>query len=163
MGRLRLLEFFPYRRPWHLGLLLLRAASLLFLPHKINEAVQYRRMAVQRIVTADRIRMIIWDDACPFLVTAGIPAIPILKLDGVGKNKRNSFQAIANSCDTPPKQSGNRLLSTKSDTQAHGFGLKSVKKTIQKYQGDYEWNYDVDAKQFTMTVMIVDREITRYR
>lgn len=78
---------------------------------------------------------------------------------------RNSYSVIilANSCDTPPKQSGNRLLSTKSDTQAHGFGLKSVKKTIQKYQGDYEWNYDVDAKQFTMTVMIVDREITRYR
>lgn len=78
---------------------------------------------------------------------------------------RNSYSVIilANSCDTPPKQSGNRLLSTKSDTQAHGFGLKSVKKTIQKYQGDYEWNYDVGAKQFTMTVMIADREITRYR
>lgn len=76
---------------------------------------------------------------------------------------RNSYSVIilTNSCDTPPKQSGNRLLSTKSDTQAHGFGLKSVKKTIQKYQGDYEWSYDVDAKQFTMTVMVADKEMKR--
>ncbi len=72
---------------------------------------------------------------------------------------RNSYSVIilTNSCDTPPKQSGNRLLSTKSDTQAHGFGLKSVKKAIQKYQGDYEWNYDMDAKQFTITVMVADK------
>lgn len=76
---------------------------------------------------------------------------------------RNSYSVIilTNSCDTPPKQSGSRLISTKSDTQAHGFGLKSVKKTIQKYQGDYEWNYDVDAKQFTMTVMVADKEMKR--
>lgn len=72
---------------------------------------------------------------------------------------RNSYSVIilTNSCDYPPKQSGNRLLSTKPDTQAHGFGLKSVKKTIQKYQGDFEWNYDMDTKQFTMTVMVADK------
>lgn len=73
--------------------------------------------------------------------------------------RRNSYSVIilTNSCDYPPKQSGNRLLSTKPDTQAHGFGLKSVKKTIEKYQGDFEWNYDMDTKQFTMTVMVADK------
>lgn len=71
---------------------------------------------------------------------------------------RNSYSVIvvSNSCDVPPKQSGNRLLSTKSDSSLHGFGLKSVKKTICKYQGDFEWGYDADKKSFTITVMIAD-------
>lgn len=69
---------------------------------------------------------------------------------------RNSYSIIvlSNSCDTPPKQSGNRLISTKQDNGMHGFGLKSVKKTISKYQGDYEWNYDEKERSFTVTVML---------
>lgn len=71
---------------------------------------------------------------------------------------RNSYSVIvvSNSCDIPPKQSGNRLLSTKSDSSLHGFGLKSVEKTIRKYQGDFEWEYDADKKLFTVTVMVAD-------
>ena len=71
---------------------------------------------------------------------------------------RNSYSVIvvSNSCDLPPKQSGNRLLSTKSDSSLHGFGLKSVEKTIRKYQGDFEWEYDADKKFFTVTVMVAD-------
>lgn len=43
---------------------------------------------------------------------------------------RNSYSVIilTNSCDNPPKRLGKRLLTTKSDVQAHGFGLKSVEK-----------------------------------
>ena len=71
---------------------------------------------------------------------------------------RNTYSVIiiSNSCDTPPKQSGNRLISTKSDTKFHGFGLKSVAKTVRQYQGDYDWEYDIDKKMFTVTVMIAD-------
>lgn len=71
---------------------------------------------------------------------------------------RNAYSVIiiSNSCDTPPKQSGNMLISTKSDTRFHGFGLKSVAKTIRQYQGDYDWEYDIDKKMFTLTVMIAD-------
>lgn len=69
---------------------------------------------------------------------------------------RNSYSVIviSNSCDTPPKQSGNRLISTKQDNGMHGFGLRSVKKTITKYQGDYEWNYDEKEGSFTVTLML---------
>lgn len=71
---------------------------------------------------------------------------------------RNSYSVIvlSNSCDHPPKQIGNRLVSTKSDISAHGFGLKSVEKVIRKYQGDYEWEYDQEKKIFTVTAMVVD-------
>lgn len=69
---------------------------------------------------------------------------------------RNSYSVIviSNSCDTPPKQVSNRLLTTKQDNSIHGFGLKSVERTISKYQGDFEWNYDTDKRIFTVTVML---------
>lgn len=71
---------------------------------------------------------------------------------------RNTYSVIviSNSCDTPPKQAGNNLVSTKSDTGFHGFGLKSVAKTVRQYQGDFDWNYDIGKKIFTVTVMIAD-------
>ena len=72
---------------------------------------------------------------------------------------RNAYSVIilSNSCDTQPKQSGGRLLSTKKDVSLHGFGLKSVVKTISKYQGDFEWFYDFEKHAFTVTVMIADK------
>lgn len=71
---------------------------------------------------------------------------------------RNAYSVIiiSNSCDTPPKQAGSNLVSTKSDTGFHGFGLKSVAKTVRQYQGDFDWNYDIGKKIFTVTVMIAD-------
>lgn len=67
---------------------------------------------------------------------------------------RYSVIIVSNSCDTPPKQSGSHLVSTKAGTGLHGFGLKSVAKAIQKYDGDYEWDYDADKHLFTFTVMV---------
>ena len=76
-----------------------------------------------------------------------------ISLSTVYRN-RYSVLILGNSCDTPPKQSGNRLISTKSETGFHGFGLKSVAKAIEKYDGDYEWDYDADQQVFTITVMV---------
>ena len=75
---------------------------------------------------------------------------------------RNVYSVIilSNSCDTQPKRSGNRLLSTKSNVNFHGFGLKSVAKAISKYQGDFEWSYDSGKHTFTITVMITDKVTT---
>lgn len=72
---------------------------------------------------------------------------------------RNSYSIIIlrNSCDTPPKQSCRRLISTKSDTRFHGYGMKSAENAIRKYRGDYDWNYEADKRLFTITVMVADR------
>lgn len=67
---------------------------------------------------------------------------------------RYSVIIVSNSCDTPPKQSGHHLISTKAGIGLHGFGLKSVAKAIKKYDGDYEWDYDSDKHLFTFTVMV---------
>ena len=76
-----------------------------------------------------------------------------ISLSTVYRN-RYSVIIVSNSCDTPPKQSGNHLISTKAGTGLHGFGLKSVAKAIKKYDGDYEWDYDSDKHLFTFTVMV---------
>lgn len=64
---------------------------------------------------------------------------------------------IRNSCDTPPVHTGTVLQSTKGSTVLHGFGLKSVARTLKKYSGDFAWEYDEKTSEFFMTVMIGEK------
>lgn len=70
--------------------------------------------------------------------------------------RRNVYSVIVvtNSCDTPPRHAGEHLISTKLQPGVHGFGLKSVRQALKKYQGDLDWGYDEDAHSFTVTVMV---------
>ena len=72
---------------------------------------------------------------------------------------RNTYDIIivTNSCDNSPKAINEKLLTTKGDKKLHGIGLKSVSKTIKKYKGDYDWEYDSPNKVFTATVMITNK------
>ena len=71
---------------------------------------------------------------------------------------RNSYGVIVitNSCDEAPLSSGERLFSTKEEPKLHGFGLKSVQRTLKKYQGDFSWDYDAENHRFVVTVMVED-------
>lgn len=73
---------------------------------------------------------------------------------------RNSYYVIVieNSCDNAPVLCGHHLVTTKKDSRLHGFGLKSVAKTLKKYQGDFEWEYDSTDHRFTTTIMIGQKE-----
>ncbi len=73
---------------------------------------------------------------------------------------RNSYCVIVieNSCDTAPILRGNRLVTTKENGRLHGFGLKSVSKTLKKYQGDFDWEYSSTAHRFITTVMLGQKE-----
>lgn len=70
--------------------------------------------------------------------------------------RRNNYRilVIRNSCDKPPQLSGDSYVSTKQNPHIHGFGLKSVAQTLQKYGGDYDCGYDPDNRSFTVTAMI---------
>ncbi len=72
---------------------------------------------------------------------------------------RNTYDVlvISNSCDTPPTLSNKKLVSTKTDKKLHGIGIKSVTKTLQKYNGDFEWEYDEENKIFTSIVMLASK------
>ncbi len=69
---------------------------------------------------------------------------------------RNTYDIliITNNCDTAPKTINEKLLTTKKDKNLHGIGLKSVMKTLRKYNGDFDWEYDSQNKIFTFTVML---------
>lgn len=70
---------------------------------------------------------------------------------------RNNFSVIiiSNSCENNPMfENETTLITTKENVRLHGFGLKSVKKAIKKYNGDIAFDYDPINKIFIVTVMI---------
>ena len=70
--------------------------------------------------------------------------------------RHNAYQilTIRNSSDAAPQTEGDSLISSKKNKEYHGFGLKSVAQVLQKYQGDFDWNYDSATSQFAVTAMI---------
>ena len=62
---------------------------------------------------------------------------------------------ISNSCDNNPKLDDTELpITTKKNKKLHGFGLKSVKKTVKKYGGDIAIDYIAQEKVFIVTIML---------
>ena len=94
MGRQFLLELIPYRGAGRLYLFSLSTAALLFFSHQINKAIQHSRVAVQDITTTDGFGIIVGNGLGPFLIASGVTPIPVLKLDGVGKDQRHTLHAI---------------------------------------------------------------------
>ncbi|MBQ7596850.1 MAG: GHKL domain-containing protein, partial [Clostridia bacterium] len=70
---------------------------------------------------------------------------------------RNNYSIIivANSCDSEPKfdRNGN-LVTTKNNSILHGYGLRSVKRIVKKYNGDFAFDYNSESKTFTATIML---------
>lgn len=62
---------------------------------------------------------------------------------------------IANSCDTPPKTKGNDLVTTKRNKDIHGLGIKSIRKTLKQYGGDYQWEYNEGKGEFTLMISLL--------
>ena len=57
--------------------------------------------------------------------------------------------AMINSCRSNPfSNHTGKLLTRKSDKNTHGFGIKSIQKTIRIYQGDMQMYYNDDTKTF---------------
>lgn len=73
--------------------------------------------------------------------------------------KRNGYSVIivTNSCDTAPVIHGQQLVSSKTDKRFHGFGLKSVAKTLKKYGGDFAWDYNDLNREFVVTAMLATK------
>ncbi len=70
---------------------------------------------------------------------------------------RNNYSVIiiSNSSDNQPLFDDNKTpITTKPNKALHGFGLKSVKKVIKKYSGDFALEYDENKKNFIVTAML---------
>ncbi|MEE1503721.1 MAG: ATP-binding protein [Acutalibacteraceae bacterium] len=70
--------------------------------------------------------------------------------------KKQGFEIlkVQNGCDTKPQTKNGNLLTTKKEKQLHGYGTQSVIKTINKYDGMFDWEYSEKEKLFTVTVAV---------
>lgn len=77
------------------------------------------------------------------------------KIITIGINKLGKMLVIdiTNSSDTPPLVKNGKLVSTKKSAGLHGYGFKSICRTAKKYNGDVEWEYNQDTKEFTVSII----------
>ena len=61
---------------------------------------------------------------------------------------------ISNSCNKKPKYIDGTLVSSKSTSGMHGIGTRSIKRVVEKYNGNLEMKYDNDTKTFTSVIGI---------
>lgn len=66
------------------------------------------------------------------------------------KREKTPFIVITliNSCRKNPFRKDRQLHTDKSDKNRHGFGLKSIRKTVNKYHGDMQMYYHEDTLTF---------------
>lgn len=70
---------------------------------------------------------------------------------------RNSNFVIiknSNSCNKKPKYIDGTLVSSKSTSGMHGIGTRSIKRVVEKYNGNLEMKFDSNTNTFTSTIGI---------
>lgn len=70
-------------------------------------------------------------------------------------NSINLYHKIiaTNSCDNEPHSEKGKLITIKKNKEAHGFGTKSIRKIINKYGGELQWEYNDELKQFKLIIL----------
>lgn len=68
----------------------------------------------------------------------------------------NSYHKIIieNSCDNEPVSKNETLITTKKQKSGHGYGTKSIEKSVEKYNGEMKWEYETDEKLFRLFILI---------
>lgn len=61
--------------------------------------------------------------------------------------------SVENSCDTEPKHKNGKLITSKSDTQNHGYGTKIIDKHSKMNNGQMEWFYDNEEHIFHLNIL----------
>lgn len=69
------------------------------------------------------------------------------------QNENFVILSVVNSCIKKPNAFGEKLITTKADSKYHGYGLKSIEKTANKYNGLCQWNFDEQNYEFQLTVI----------
>lgn len=72
---------------------------------------------------------------------------------GINRIENMLIFDTTNSSDTPPLVKNDKLVSTKKSVGLHGYGFKSICRTAKKYNGDVEWVYNEEAKEFTVSII----------
>lgn len=73
-------------------------------------------------------------------------------------NGKNIIIAMINSCSNNPFSDNSRkLISTKKDTRRHGYGMKSIKRVVNKYGGDFRYYFN--AENYTFHTILILKKI----
>ncbi len=66
---------------------------------------------------------------------------------------------VKNSSDKPPKTHHDKLISTKKNKELHGYGTKSIQNVVNKYNGELQWEYNNQSKEFKLIILIPDNNL----
>lgn len=61
---------------------------------------------------------------------------------------------LTNSCDNAPRTRHGELVTSKLNSNSHGIGTKSIKRIVNKYNGNFDWQYDEENKEFKTSVIL---------
>ena len=95
------------------------------------------------------------------IAAAGIVPDSFIEIN-TSKHEKTSFVVITviNSCRKNPFSDKGRQLSTdKTNKIGHGFGLKSIHKTVSKYHGNMQMYYNDDTRTFHTIITLKQQEL----
>lgn len=72
----------------------------------------------------------------------------------VTRNSNFVIIKVSNSCAKRPNYINGVLITSKSSTDIHGIGTRSIKRIVSKYNGNLETDYDNESKTFTSIIGI---------
>lgn len=72
----------------------------------------------------------------------------IIKME---KKNQILFIEIKNSIGKKPVVKNGELITSKSDYMKHGYGIKSVKRIVEKYEGDFTYQTENDKFQVNLS------------
>ena len=76
---------------------------------------------------------------------------------GFAENSNFIVIIVINSCQSAPLYNQNGFpISRKANKERHGFGIKSINKVVQQYQGNLEMYYDITSGTFHTLITLKD-------
>lgn len=75
-------------------------------------------------------------------------------------NSLNSYHRViaTNSCDIEPHSDKGKLITSKKNKDTHGFGTKSIRKIVNKYDGELQWEYNNESRQFKLIIIFPNEQ-----
>ena len=73
--------------------------------------------------------------------------------------KRNGnvivIKEVNSCCEAPAKRKGEFKSSKIPDGKKHGYGMKSINRVVEKYNGTHAESYDYIKKEFNISVLLI--------
>lgn len=65
---------------------------------------------------------------------------------------------VINNCEMKPKVRRSILQTNKLQRDYHGYGMKNIRRSLEKYEGDLIWEYDEENKEFKVVIMMPKKD-----